>query len=215
MTTRTYKNSWTPEEDARLAKCVADGMMTKDIAPLLPNRGFYAIAKRRARQKLKGASRLFPHDDPATVAQIVKFRMAGWRLADIEAVTRVNRARLSRLVTRTGIKLPPVIRMPATNKNRWTPLEIDRLQSFLEDEIPVETFSVLFANRTPAAVRKKAYLLQKNKVSVERTEAWRETVIVQRSMSISELRDKELTVDEIADITGKSRVDVFNELQGN
>lgn len=50
-------------------------------------------------------------------------------------------------------------------------------------------------------------------VSVER-KTWQPSVTVTRQMSIQEMRDKELTIDEIAEITGKSRVDIFQELGG-
>lgn len=49
-------------------------------------------------------------------------------------------------------------------------------------------------------------------VEVDR-KRWQPEVTVNRKMSVQELRDKELTIDEIADITGMSRVDVFKELQ--
>lgn len=41
---------------------------------------------------------------------------------------------------------------------------------------------------------------------------WQPEIRVTVGMSVQELRDKELTIDEIADITGMSRVDVFEEL---
>lgn len=42
---------------------------------------------------------------------------------------------------------------------------------------------------------------------------WQPKVTVNRKMSVQALRDKDLTIDEIADITGMSRIDVFQELQ--
>lgn len=42
---------------------------------------------------------------------------------------------------------------------------------------------------------------------------WQPEVTVNRKMSVQQMRDKELTIDEIASITGMSRVDVFKELQ--
>lgn len=44
-------------------------------------------------------------------------------------------------------------------------------------------------------------------------EAGLKPVEVNRKMSVRELRDAELTINQIADITGLSRVDVFEELQ--
>ena len=49
-------------------------------------------------------------------------------------------------------------------------------------------------------------------VEVER-KRWQSEVTVNRKMSIQEMRDKDLTIDEISEITGLSRVDVFQELQ--
>ena len=49
-------------------------------------------------------------------------------------------------------------------------------------------------------------------VKIARKERWREAVVVRRSMSVHEMRENGLTIDEIAEITGKSRVTVFQEL---
>ena len=49
-------------------------------------------------------------------------------------------------------------------------------------------------------------------VKIARKERWREEVVVRRSMSVHEMRENGLTIDEIAEITGKSRVTVFQEL---
>ena len=49
-------------------------------------------------------------------------------------------------------------------------------------------------------------------VEVER-KRWQPEVVVNRKMSVQEMRDKDLTIDEISEITGLSRVDVFQELQ--
>ena len=49
-------------------------------------------------------------------------------------------------------------------------------------------------------------------ITVER-KRWQSTVTVTNQMSVREMRDRDLTIDEIADITGMSRVDVFQELQ--
>ena len=48
-------------------------------------------------------------------------------------------------------------------------------------------------------------------VEVER-KRWQPEVTVNRKMSVREMREKDLTIDEIAEVTGLSRVDVFQEL---
>ena len=209
---KRYKNAWTPEEDALLKKCVSDGMINKEIAPLLPKRGFQAVSSRRRQLGLKGPVVTFPQDDPATVAQIVKFRMAGWRLEDIEAVSGVSQTRLSWLVLRAGIRVKPVIRMPNPQKHRWTVTELDRLRRCLRRKMPFASLCREFPNRTERAIYKKMYLLKRDEVSVDRQERWRAEVVVKRSMSIQEMRDQELTIDEIAEITDKTRVEVYRAL---
>ena len=52
----------------------------------------------------------------------------------------------------------------------------------------------------------------REEVEVDR-KAWQPEVRVTAGMSVQELRDNDLTIDEIADVTGLSRVDVFQELQ--
>ena len=46
-------------------------------------------------------------------------------------------------------------------------------------------------------------------VRVERKERWRDAVVVRPSMSILEMREKGLTVDEISEVTGKPRIEVY------
>lgn len=54
----------------------------------------------------------------------------------------------------------------------------------------------------------------REEVEIERKK-WQPAVTVQNGMSIAEMRDKNLTIDEIAEIKGIDRVDVFKELQGD
>ena len=46
-------------------------------------------------------------------------------------------------------------------------------------------------------------------VRVDRKERWRDAVVVRPSMSILEMREKGLTVDEISEVTGKPRIEVY------
>ncbi|RKU26773.1 hypothetical protein C6499_12740 [Candidatus Poribacteria bacterium] len=154
---KRYKNSWTPEEDGILKKCVSEGMISKEIQPYIPKRGVEAIAARRRTLGLKKPDPVFPQDDPATVAQIVKFRMADWRLEDIEAVTGVCRTRLSWLVVRQGIRVRPVVKMPASNKQRWTEVEIGALRRCLRKKMSLDSLCLEFPHRTARAIQKKAY----------------------------------------------------------
>lgn len=52
----------------------------------------------------------------------------------------------------------------------------------------------------------------RQEVQVDR-KTWQPLVTVENQMSVQEMREKGLTIDEIAEITGKSRVTVFQELQ--
>ena len=52
----------------------------------------------------------------------------------------------------------------------------------------------------------------KREIKVER-KRWQSTIEVNNKMSVQELRNKELTIDEISDITGIPRVEVFEKLQ--
>lgn len=52
----------------------------------------------------------------------------------------------------------------------------------------------------------------REEIAVDR-KIWQPAVTVTNGMNIQELRAQDLTIDEIAEITGKSRVTVFQELQ--
>lgn len=54
----------------------------------------------------------------------------------------------------------------------------------------------------------------RKEITVDR-KRWQPEVTVTPQMSVKEMRDRDLTIDEIAEITGMSRVDVFQELTDN
>lgn len=210
------KNSWTAYEDELLKKCVADGLRTKAILPKLPNRTFHAIAARRRHLGLKCA-RTFSKNDPMTVPQIVKFRMAGWRLEDITRVTGVHPHRLSRLVTLAGIRLPPAQRQRKPNVpylKRWSVSETERLKRCIAEGMKLKKTCSLFPDRTPLSVKKRFYRMKRDDVQVlvEPRERWRESVVIDKNMSINDMRDRGLKIDEIARVTGQSRVAIYQAL---
>ena len=183
MPKRHYKNSWTPEEDDIIRKAVADGKRNQDITPLLPHRTPVAVIRRRANLKLGKPLGIFSQNDPATVAQIVKFRLAGWRVKDIEKATGVCRTRLSFLLSRQGIRLPLVLREPNPRKTRWTALETARLRRCLQHKEPLSLIYEKFPHRTPNAIKKKVYHITRYWLSdAERKERQR-------------LKDNQLKVD--------------------
>ena len=52
----------------------------------------------------------------------------------------------------------------------------------------------------------------RQEIAVTRKRKWQPPVRVTHQMSIQEMRARDLTIDEIAEITGKSRITVFQEL---
>ena len=156
------KNGWTPREDALICELAAKGIPNDDIAKHFPNRTLAAVKRRRATLGVK-PKKWFTHTNLRCVAELVKFRMAGYRQKDIAKLFGVTQRDVSWVLCKAGFKRFQNIHIlpdPGT-KRYWTELEIHRLRKLLMREVPIKQIYPKFPNRTHRAVRKKVYQLTK------------------------------------------------------
>ena len=76
---------WTAIEDNTLRKLVAEGKTASEIAKVLTNRTIYAIQNRRGILGIHRPYKLSTRT-PQYIAEVIKFKMAGWTHAEIAEV---------------------------------------------------------------------------------------------------------------------------------
>lgn len=76
-------------------------------------------------------------------------------------------------------------------------------------------FSILTTSDSVNGNAEKPDNISEEEILVQRKKRWRQDVVVRKNMSIQEMRDADLTIDEIAEIKGQSRVSVFQALQNS
>ena len=124
------RKKWTPGEDLELKRYFSIGGCTSaEIAEKL-GRGKSAVDARK--HKLGLTNTKLSAKDPATVAQILKFRLLGWTQEKIGKVFGVSHAHISGVLCQSGFRhfcnnYPKHKR----NKNSWTDIELSLLRKCL------------------------------------------------------------------------------------
>lgn len=155
---RKFKGRWKPTEDAKIRQLAAEGLTPDAIAIHLPHRTRIAVRFRYTHLRVNPRfDRWFRHNNPACVAEVFKFRMAGYRVSDIADIFDKKPSQVSHILTRNGIKAPYVVKMPSTHKDRWSEIEIHALRKMLKRGATLYECGRAFPMRTLRAVRKKMY----------------------------------------------------------
>ena len=124
------RKKWTLGEDLELKRYVSIGCYTAaEIAEKL-RRSKGAVDARK--HKLGLAEIKFSAKDPATVAQILKFRLAGWTQREIGKVFGVSPAYISIVLCENGFRHFCKIRpQQMLYRNSWTDTELSLLRKCL------------------------------------------------------------------------------------
>ena len=149
------RKKWTPGEDLELKRYVSLGVHTSaEIAEKL-RRSKGAVDARK--HNLGLTSIKVDAKDPATIAQIVKFRLAGWTQKKIGKVFGVTHAHISFVLCENGFRnfcgnYPKHKRY----KNAWTDTELSLLRKCLAQEYTtVEIQAKVLPHRSCDAINRK------------------------------------------------------------
>ena len=166
---KPYKNAWTPEEDAKLKKCVAVGVPMPKLATFFPNRTPAAVEKRRHDIQAKPPKKWFSHHNKACVAEILKLKTAGYTHQNIAKIYNVSLQKVSWLLCKAGFKRFRTNQKTPSNKDRWTEIEIARLRKLCKRFHKIgfthqhwERIASQFPNRSLRAIQKKGGVLMKH-----------------------------------------------------
>ena len=94
---------WMPVEDEILRILVAEGLTVSQMTKILVSRTHKSIIFRKKKLGLYTPRKL-SSQNPLHVAEIVKFKMAGWNLKEIAHVYGCSVSRISKVLTDNGIK---------------------------------------------------------------------------------------------------------------
>ena len=126
----TKRRRWTPAEDLELQRYFAFGCYTSsEIAEKLGRKKSAVDARKN---KLGLTKTKVSAKNPSDVAQILKFRLAGWTQKEIGAVFGVTHSHISFVLRENGFvhflkKYPKKKRY----KNTWTDVELALLRKYL------------------------------------------------------------------------------------
>ncbi|MDE0681672.1 MAG: hypothetical protein OXI63_02035 [Candidatus Poribacteria bacterium] len=155
---KRYKNGWTPAENALIRKLVKKGFTTEKMAPYFPNRTLWALKHQRFSLKIKREPPWFSPQNKQCVAELVKFKMAGYSHKQIAARYAVSIQKISWVLCKAGFpQFRRVVKMPAKKKKRWSDVEIELLRKDLKRGIRGGQLHERHSQRTPRAVDKKVY----------------------------------------------------------
>lgn len=156
---RRYKNGWTPAENALIRKLVKEQELTnEEMAPYFPHRTLLALKRQRATLKIEVELPWFSPENKKCVAELVKFKMAGYSHKQIAAFYGVSLQKVSWVLCKAGFRqFRMVIKMPAKEKKRWSEVEIVWLRKDLKRGIRGRQLHERYPQRTPRAIGKKVY----------------------------------------------------------
>lgn len=154
---------WTDYEIQRLEQLVSEGNRTNaQIAEIL-GRSMRSVASKRRLLALLTQPKRFRANAPKLVAEVFKFRMAGWSTAEIAKAFGTHQENVTKFIQRIGYSKRFFIKRPRVNLYRyWTEIELHRLRKYLIKGYSVERIHTYFPNRTLNAVFQKAKVITRH-----------------------------------------------------
>ena len=151
----TWKK-WTPKEDARLKSLVGEGKPVREIAKIL-QRTEYSVNNRMGVLRIY-KHRKFTSRNPVLVAELIKFRMLGWKVDDIARVYGVRATNVSRILCRKGFKGKWTKPQPKnhTNYRYWSEVELALLRKLLKKKYSTERIHREMPHRSLRVVQYQA-----------------------------------------------------------
>lgn len=147
---------WTSDEDAQLAQLLTDTDKTLSEIGRFLNRSEHAVGRRKERLGLKDARGKLCKNNPVHIAQLVKFKMAGWTHQAIAKVFDTETSYISNLLTANGyMHFCSTFQNARKKYSHWTEIEVHRLRKCLERDVPLLQIYRSFPHRSKNAIHFK------------------------------------------------------------
>ena len=155
---RCSPRRWTAQENEVLKQLVGEGKGVPHIARVLDRTERsvycrkYALGLHRCSTTYKFSPR-----NPLLLAQIIKFKMAGWKLKDIAKVFGGDAGDISYVLCENGFKGFMWQRSTKRENYRfWTETEVELLRIYLQKGMAVDEIQKKLPERSLSAIRRKA-----------------------------------------------------------
>ncbi|MYC75714.1 hypothetical protein F4X10_08130 [Candidatus Poribacteria bacterium] len=153
------RKEWTTKEVAYLRSASAEGVLDREIAAKL-NRTVVSIDHKRGTLGIRKPAAISIYN-PQSIAQVIKFRMAGASQQKIADIFGVSPSRISSVLQRAGLLRRFDQRRNNSggqrqSYNRWTSIETGLLRKFLHTGVALEDICSYFPNRSRCSVAFKA-----------------------------------------------------------
>ena len=160
---------WTEADITQLKRLVNERKTAKEIGRIL-GRTHRSIDRRKRDMGIYKPMMLSPHN-PLHVAEVIKFKMAGWTLSEIAAIYKCSPQHVSRVLTLNG--MVGFIRNPANPQRPytyWTEYELHRLRKYCKKGYGLERICTYFPNRSHKAVRMRIFKMTRYWMTPEQQE---------------------------------------------
>ena len=173
--TKPHKHiKWTPLERKHLTQLVHEGKTNRQIAEIL-ERSVKSITGQRRLLRLITMPNKLNRRDSKLIAQLIKFRMAGWQSKDIAKIFDVKYFTLIKVFQEMGLSKRLTCKKPFTKPYlHWTDIEMARLRKLCGHfhmlgftNQHYEKLARHFPNRTRSAVRQRANAMMRYWITPE------------------------------------------------
>ena len=154
----TRKRRWTAAEDERLKRLVAEGKTAAEIGRCLHRRE-KSVSCRKGRLGLhRSASTYeFSYQNPTLLAELIKFKMAGWKHKEIADVFGKDVGQISRILIKNGFRGFMSQRKDWKETYRcWTEIEVSRLKVYLRQGMGYAEIQAKLSHRSISSIRNKS-----------------------------------------------------------
>ena len=181
---RTRKE-WTDDEVAYLQELVIARRSAKHIARLL-GRTYCSVQSKKSSMNMKKPA-ILSANNPSNVAEIVKFRMAGWKLREIARIFKCDVVLILRILKSSGFDrfIKANRQFETENYRRWDEIDLALMRNYCKKGYSFDFLCAQFPDRSVTAVR---YRIQKM------TKYWSPKYIIE-SKAKPKIRFNQLTED--------------------
>lgn len=161
------KPRWTAIEVNLLKQYCGERKSVKEIANLL-KRPYTGVTDKKSRLGITKPNRL-SSSDPKLIAQLIKFRLAGWAVYEIAEVFDVTQSNISTILISNGFKrvFPHASRKRVSSCEKWDELDTHLLRKYLRKGYSIDRLCRYFPYRSEVAVRGKIKKLTRYWISDE------------------------------------------------
>ena len=163
---------WTETEKTQLKRLVNERKTVKEIMRIM-GRSRGAVDKAKTRYGIYKPMTLSPHN-PLHVAEVIKFKMAGWTLEQIGEVYGFTTSHVSQVLTRNGmVGFIPINDQCEKPRHIWSEYELHRLRKYCKKGYSLDRICTYYPNRTRRAIEVRIQKMTRYWMTPEQQEARR------------------------------------------